>query len=384
MILPVRVLGKCGGYDSDIIDGIGWAAGLALPGIPANPYPAQVINLSLGGDGECTASYRNVIAAAYAHGVTRAIVAAAGNAANDVAGHTPANCPFVYAVASTTTLGSLTRYSNFGPSIDISAPGGQYSAASADQRIITLSNDGLTAPATDSFAYMGGTSLAAPMVSGVVSLMLAVAPSLTVDQVHDMLTSTAKPFPIGSTCDTSICGAGIVDANAVVRAAAALGAPATVDVVEFYNAVLDHYFITWAPAEIAKLDAGNTPTRWTRTGYGFKAGTTASATTSPVCRFYIPPAKGDSHFFGRGKVECNATAANEPTFVLEDPAFMQMTLPTAGACPVGATPIYRAFSNRPDVNHRYMTDRDVRDRMAAKGWIVEGDGPDRVVMCAPS
>jgi len=72
-----------------------------------------------------------------------------------------------------------------------------------------------------------------------------------------------------------------------------------------------------------------------------------------------------------------------PAFVLEDPRILQMILPTAGACPAGTTPIYRAFSNRLDANHRYMTDRAVRDQMVAKGWLAEGDGPDLVVMCAP-
>ncbi len=350
-----------------------------------NPYPAQVINLSLGGEGTCGADYQNAINAAYAHGVTRAIVAAAGNQSQDVANHVPAGCPFVYAVASTTTAGSLARYSNFGARVDIAAPGGQYSAASGNQGIITLSNSGHTVPTTDRFTNTGGTSFAAPMVAGTVSLMLAVAPNLTADQVHSVITSTAKPFPAGSTCDTAICGAGIVDANAAVHAATALApAPTPVDVVEFYNAVLDHYFITDLPAEIANLDAGKTPTRWTRTGYGFKAyAADAFLPTSPVCRFYIPPAKGDSHFFGRGTAECDATAANNPTFVLEDPVFMRMILPTAGACPAGTAPIYRVFSNRPDANHRYMTDRAVRDQMVAKGWIAEGDGPDLVVMCAP-
>ncbi|HET9047121.1 MAG TPA: S8 family peptidase [Casimicrobiaceae bacterium] len=385
MILPVRVLGKCGGYDSDIIDGIAWAAGLTVPGVPANPYPAQVINMSLGGEGACFAAYQNAINAAYAHGVTRAIVAAAGNESQDVASDVPASCAFVYAVASTTTAGNLARYSNFGAGIDIAAPGGQYNSAIGNQGVITLSNSGLTTPAADSFTNTGGTSFAAPMVAGTISLMLAVAPNLTVDQVHETLRATAKPFPAGTTCDTTICGAGIVDANAAVRAAAALAPAGTVDVVEFYNAVLDHYFITYLPAEIANLDAGKTPTRWSRTGYGFKAyASAASAPTSPVCRFYIPPAKGDSHFFGRGTAECNATAANNPTFVLEHPAFMQMILPTAGVCPAGTTPIYRVFSNRTDANHRYMTERQLRDQMVAKGWVAEGDGPDLVVMCGPS
>ena len=89
-----------------------------------------------------------------------------------------------------------------------------------------------------------------------------------------------------------------------------------------------------------------------------------------------------SHFFGRGIVECNATGAAHPTFVLEDPNFMYVFLPAAGVCPGGTTPIYRVFSNRPDANHRYMTDRAVRNQMVARGWLAEGDGPDLVVMCA--
>ena len=161
------------------------------------------------------------------------------------------------------------------------------------------------------------------------------------------------------------------------------GAPAPLEVVEYYNAVLDHYFITWVPAEQANLDAGNTPTRWTRTGYAFRAYTAAQSGTSPVCRYYLPPQYGDSHFFGRGTAECDATGLGHPAFKLEDGAFMHIYLPNAGSCPGGTTPVYRAFSNRPDANHRYMTDRAVRDQMVARGWLAEGDGADLVVMCAP-
>ncbi len=162
------------------------------------------------------------------------------------------------------------------------------------------------------------------------------------------------------------------------------GLAATVNVVEYYNANLDHYFITWLPAEQANLDAGNTPTRWNRTGKTFKAYTTAQASTSDICRYYIPPGKGDSHFFGRGTVECNATGANNPTFILEDPKFMYMFLPTLGVCPAGTTNVHRVFSNRLDANHRYMTEPAVRDQMVATGWLAEGDGPNLVVMCAPN
>ena len=160
------------------------------------------------------------------------------------------------------------------------------------------------------------------------------------------------------------------------------GAATPVTVVEYYNAVLDHYFITWVPAEQANLDAGNTPTRWTRTGATFRAYTAPLSGTSPVCRYYLPPLYGDSHFFGRGVVECNGTGAAHPAFVLEDAAFMHVFLPTAGVCPVGTINVYRVFSNRADANHRYMTDPAVRDQMVARGWLAEGDGPDLVVMCA--
>ena len=154
-------------------------------------------------------------------------------------------------------------------------------------------------------------------------------------------------------------------------------------VVEFYNATLDHYFITWVAEEIAKLDAGTVIKGWTRTGKTLKTYTTTQTGTSPVCRFYIPPALGDSHFFGRGTVECNATALQNPSFVLEEPAFMQMFLPTAGVCPPNTTEVYRVFDNRPDANHRYTTDRVVRNQMVVMGWLAEGDGPNMVVMCAP-
>jgi hypothetical protein len=164
---------------------------------------------------------------------------------------------------------------------------------------------------------------------------------------------------------------------------AAPPAPAKISVVEYFNASLDHYFVTPSAGEQANLDAGLTPTRWTRTGKAFNAFESAGASTSPVCRFYIPPSLGDSHFFGRGPAECDSTAAKNPSFVLEAAAFVHIVLPTGGTCPGGTTPVYRVFSDRGDANHRYMTDRATRDQMVGKGWLAEGDGPDLVVMCAP-
>jgi YVTN family beta-propeller protein len=157
----------------------------------------------------------------------------------------------------------------------------------------------------------------------------------------------------------------------------------TSTVIEFYNASLDHYFITWMPGEIAILDAGTQTRGWLRTGYGFKTYALAQAGASPVCRYYIPPGLGDSHFFGRGTEECVATGQKHPSFWLEDPSFMQMFLPATGICPANTTPVYRVFSNRADANHRYTIDRAVRSQMTNAGWLAEGDGPDLVVMCAP-
>ena len=164
---------------------------------------------------------------------------------------------------------------------------------------------------------------------------------------------------------------------------ASVGAsPPTAAAIEFYNVGLDHYFLSHIAQEIADLDNGVHP-GWARTGQSFKVFTQSSAQTSPVCRFYIPPAKGDSHFYGRGTQECTDTGTKNPTFVNEDPQFFFVVLPSAGVCPAGTINVYRVFDNRPDANHRYMIDPSLRDAMESqRHWVVEGDGPDRVVMCA--
>lgn len=156
-----------------------------------------------------------------------------------------------------------------------------------------------------------------------------------------------------------------------------------VDAIEYHNASLDHYFMTWAPDEIARLDAGTVIRGWARTGRVIRAFPAPQTGTTPMCRYYIPPAQGNSHFFGRSPAECAATAAKFPAFQLEDPAFMHMVMPAAGACPAGTTPVYRVFSNRPDANHRHVNDLGTRSQLEARGWLAEGDGPGKVVLCAP-
>jgi len=213
-ILPVRVLGRCGGFLSDIADGTRWAAGLSVSGVPANPNPAKVINISLGGPGSCSATYQNAINSVIAVGAI--VVVAAGNESTDASDSEPGNCNGVITVGATASDAWQSSYSNYGPTVDISAPGGDFSV---DSGVLSTINTGTTIPASDSYVSFQGTSMAAPHVTGIVSLMLARNPYLTPTQVLQILQSTARAFPPGSNCyGTSDCGAGIVDAGAAVGA----------------------------------------------------------------------------------------------------------------------------------------------------------------------
>lgn len=211
-VLPVRVLGQCGGYTSDIADGILWAAGASVSGVPANPTPAKVLNLSLGGAGACDTTSQNAVNAARGRGAV--VVVAAGNSNTNASGFSPASCAGVIAVAATNRNGGRASYSNYGAAVAVAAPGGDTASGAANGILSTL-NAGSRGPAGDSFAYYQGTSMAAPHVAGVVALMLSRNPALTPDEVASRLRSTARPFP--SSCNQ--CGAGIVNAAAAVNAA---------------------------------------------------------------------------------------------------------------------------------------------------------------------
>jgi hypothetical protein len=175
-----------------------------------------------------------------------------------------------------------------------------------------------------------------------------------------------------------------VATNFAGLSASVISTPPAAAAIEYYNASLDHYFLTHIVNEIGILDAGVQIRGWTRTGQSFQVYAAAGTGTSPVCRFYIPPDKGNSHFYGRGTAECDATGTKNPSFINEDPQFFHVVLPAAGTCPSATTPVYRVFSNRADANHRYMIDRGVRDAMVRdQRWLAEGDGPDLVVMCVP-
>ena len=207
-IVPVRVLGKCGGYTSDIADAIIWASGGTVSGVPANANPARVINMSLGGGGACGTTTQNAINSARSRGT--AVVVAAGNSNTDAGSANPANCAGVITVAATNRSGGRAYYSNYGSVVDVAAPGGD--ARTTGGGVLSTLNAGATVPGADSYAFYQGTSMAAPHVAGVAALMLSKTPLLTVDQIESTLKSTARAFP--AAC--SGCGTGIVDAARAV------------------------------------------------------------------------------------------------------------------------------------------------------------------------
>ena len=205
-VVPVRVLGKCGGYTSDIADGIVWAATGN-----SNPNKAKVINMSLGGTGSCSSTYQQAIDTAVAAGTT--VVVSAGNSNANAANYSPASCNNVISVASTGRTGGKAYYSNYGALVDFSAPGGDMSTGGTNGVLSTL-NDGDKSPGASIYAYYQGTSMAAPHVAAVAGLLYAKKPSITPAEVEAVLKASARAFP--ATC--SQCGSGILDAGAAIAA----------------------------------------------------------------------------------------------------------------------------------------------------------------------
>lgn len=250
-ILSLRVLGKCGGYDSDIQAAMRWSVGLSVPGVPANTNKARILNLSLGSSGTCSAAYQQTVADVTAAGGL--VVVSAGNSAGHAAG-TLANCPGAMGVSGLRHIGTKVGFSDLGPEIAISAPGGNCvnTTGGCLYPILAATNKGTQQPVvgvagagySDGVNISVGTSFSAPLVSGVAALMLAANPGLSVEQLRSVLQKTARPFPsagAGGTvtacaapkpageaqvdqgecyCTTSTCGAGMLDATAAVRAVA--------------------------------------------------------------------------------------------------------------------------------------------------------------------
>lgn len=239
-ILPVRVNDHCGsGAGSDLISGILWAAGQEVSNAPLNPYPAKVINLSLGSAGTCPLGYQNAIDTVVAKGVI--VVAATGNAASAVAA--PANCDGVIAVSAGQPDGSLAGFSNKGPEATITAPGTSV--------LSTYRNTaGTWAPKKYGTGYstLNGTSMATPHAAGVVALLASLDPGLTAAEATSILTSTARSYPANCT----ECGAGLLDAGDAVAAVTPAAGPlwprdgATLTLGSTFE-------VSWASVDAAKV-----------------------------------------------------------------------------------------------------------------------------------
>jgi serine protease len=388
-ILPVRTLGKCGGTDFDVADSILWAVGVPVANVPINPYPAQVLNLSLGGEGACPGYVQQAIDSALARGV--AVVVAAGNNAVDVASFTPANCRGVITVAAHNIVGNRAFYSNFGPQIEISAPGGEFWST---QGVLSTISSGPRTALDYNYAEFEGTSMAAPHVTGVASLMLSKNPNLTPGQVLTILQQSARAFPASSTCTSQLpdptqpppnvahlfCGAGMVDAAAALNKTPAPTSPAavsgTVTVTELFNTGINRYFLT---ANAAELQALLQPASgWQLTGQSFHAyvlGTTVPSGTLPVCRFYNPGVIGsNSHFYTLNPGEC-ALVSRFQGWIYEGLVFNALPA-QGGICPGGTVPLFRV--NNSGADHRFTTSASIRAQMLALAWLDEG-----VAMCLP-
>ena len=248
-VVPVRVAGQCGAALSDIIDGMRWAAGLPVAGVLANPNPARVVVLSYGGIDACDANSTNPQVADTARLYQAAIaelrqagvlfVVAAGNQRSSVG--RPASCPGAFGVTALNREGYKASYANFGTGLSLATPGGDAGvggtcdAQLADTGIVSTGNLGSINPGQAGYAAATGTSFAAPAVAAVATLMLAVAPSLTLAQLEDGLKRSARPFVrvplLGDcaladnrgrcACTTATCGAGMLDADEALRFAAA-------------------------------------------------------------------------------------------------------------------------------------------------------------------
>jgi serine protease len=381
-ILPVRVLGKCGGTHADIVDGMSWAAGLAVPGVPNNPNPARILNLSLGGpapNGCADSIYQETINKIL--GMNVLIVVAAGNNDDEAASYIPASCDGVVTVGAVDHLGYRSSYSNFSFEyrVALSAPGGDISYYGDESYgVLSAYNDGTTTPGQLSFKALQGTSMAAPHVAGVASLAIAIDPEQRAQMIGYLMALTSHAFAEDSECTANwpLCGDGILDAEGTLLGVDALK-PYWLG-YNFYNPDLNHYFMVGTGEEVDFVLSG-VPGRWWDMEDYFLAWRDGSQGALPVCRFYGTPGVGpNSHFYTVDPGECEMIK-NAQGWTYEGIAFY-MKKPSNGTCPSNTTPIHRYYNNRwmhNDSNHRYASHLFDIDYMIQQGWTYEG-----VAMCA--
>ena len=353
-ILPVRVLGKCGGSDSDILDAMRWAAGLHVTGVVDNSHPAQIINMSLGGSGACTSAEQTVINEVVAAGVT--VVVSAGNEGGPV--DSPANCVGVAGIAGIRNVGTKVGFSSLGPQVAVASPAGNCVNASGAClfSIDTSINNGTTTPGTNGYTDQMipnlGTSFSAPIVAGIAGLMTSVNANLQPAQLIARLKEGAKTFPVSSdatvpachvpasasdlqtaecNCTTTTCGAGMANAPGALKAAlrpiAAVAVPATVSAGQNVllagtgsAAACNHSIVSYA---------------WTNVGAATNAIQNANTSTATV----VAPATGS--FTVRLTVTDDA-GHTDTADVIVSAASATTTAPAnanSGKCPAAALPV---------------------------------------------
>ncbi len=382
-IIPVRVLGRCGGTEEDIADSIRWAAGVPVADVANNPNAAKVLNLSLGGDGPCSNNMQSAVDSALNRGAV--VVVAAGNSAEKVADFWPANCKGVIAVAAGNLLGDLSSYSNYGKGIAITAPGGDTGDLPG---VISTLNGGITQPAVPSYATYSGTSMAAPHVAGVAALMLTRDPILTAGQVINRLLGASRSFVPGSDCAAvpGLCGAGLLDARNAVAAVTPNRAVDDISssrdrvrLIELRDAFSGRYTLTADPVELWQYLGGYRGGAWQRTGFNIEAFSfTAQANelsfAQPVCRARL--FVGGASFYSANVEEC-AAYAKDAGYVMDGMSFAA-TLPST-VCSIGSAPVYEMLAlDTVGYNARTLQDSVEMARMVDAGW-----SKSRIAFCAP-
>jgi serine protease len=300
-ILPVRVLNACGtGSMSDAADGITWAAGGQISGVPVNTTPAKVINVSLGSWIPCPQSLQSAIDYATAKGSV--VVVAAGNWGAEVALTAPGGCRNVVTVGGSDSWGGNWGWSDTGRGIDIAAPA---------QGVLSTYNNGTTRPGGDDYGRMDGTSAAAPQVSGVLALVNSVAPkALSVAEMRALLQQNVQPFP---KTPTALIGPGLVDAAKTVAAAKAGVIPVAAD----FTCSSPSDFMQIQCTDLSTARGGVPIKQW---AWNFDDSPTAADTVSTVS---VNPGRTEQ-FPGTFKVRLTVTDANGATSTVSRPVNVYM------------------------------------------------------------
>ncbi|HJT18816.1 MAG TPA: S8 family serine peptidase, partial [Nitrospira sp.] len=276
-ILPTRVIGKCGGLTSDVVDGMRWAAGLAVTGVPPNPTPAKVLNISIGAQGACGAAFQAAVTEIVNAGTV--MVVAVGNEGFVNSVEAPANCTGVIPVTAHAIDGDLAWYANVAAQVALSAPGGGCGKLTLGSTCADVSSDpngpwlyvdwntGISSPGADSFTLGEGSSGSAAQVSGVAALMLSLQPNMTPAQVLSFLRSSARPFPAGKSCASGgsafgLCGAGLLDARAALQTV--LASPPTVTLDNPSQVVAPHITVSLSGSAVSRSGGSVSSYAWTQ------------------------------------------------------------------------------------------------------------------------